>query len=101
MGSRNRCRDGMDEQGDRARKRSAGAFKRADYNNDYLAERHGRAPSLCRVTSIPSSTTASMDAQTKPSINATPVMQAGLSMVVWILKREVRAIGGCLGIHRR
>jgi len=22
-------------------------------------------------------------------------------MVVWILKREVRAIGGCLGIHRR
>ncbi len=27
--------------------------------------------------------------------------QAGLSMVVWILKREVRAIGGCLGIHRR
>jgi hypothetical protein len=28
-------------------------------------------------------------------------MQAGLSMVVWILKREVRAIGGCLGIHRR
>ncbi len=30
-----------------------------------------------------------------------PVMQAGLSMVVWILKREVRAIGGCLGIHRR
>jgi hypothetical protein len=33
--------------------------------------------------------------------NSTPVMQAGLSMVVWILKREVRAIGGCLGIHRR
>ena len=30
-----------------------------------------------------------------------PVMQAGLPMVVWILKREVRAIGGCLGIHRR
>ena len=29
------------------------------------------------------------------------VMQAALSMVVWILKREVRAIGGCLGIHRR
>ena len=24
-----------------------------------------------------------------------------LSLVVWILKREVRAIGGCLGIHRR
>jgi hypothetical protein len=24
-----------------------------------------------------------------------------LSLVVWILKREVRAIRGCLGIHRR
>ena len=26
---------------------------------------------------------------------------AGLSLMVWILKREVRAFGGCLGMHRR
>jgi hypothetical protein len=38
MGSRNRCRNGMDEQGGRARKRSADAFKRAETTNDYLAE---------------------------------------------------------------
>jgi hypothetical protein len=38
MGSRNRCRDGMDEQGGGARKRPADAFRRVDYNNDYLAE---------------------------------------------------------------
>ena len=24
-----------------------------------------------------------------------------LSLVVWTLKREVRAFGGCLGMHRR
>ena len=24
-----------------------------------------------------------------------------LSLVVWILKREVRAFGGCLGMYRR
>ena len=29
------------------------------------------------------------------------VRKLGLSLVVWILKREVRAIGGCLGMHRR
>ena len=32
-----------------------------------------------------------------PTTNRVP----NLSLVVWILKREVRAIGGCLGIHRR
>ena len=26
---------------------------------------------------------------------------AGLSLMVWILKREVRAFGGCLGMCRR
>jgi hypothetical protein len=26
---------------------------------------------------------------------------AGLSLMVWILKREVRAFGGCLGMYRR
>ena len=26
---------------------------------------------------------------------------AGLSLMVWILKREVRAFGGCLGTYRR
>jgi hypothetical protein len=26
---------------------------------------------------------------------------AALSLVVWTLKREVRAFGGCLGMHRR
>ena len=26
---------------------------------------------------------------------------AMLSLVVWALKREVRAFGGCLGMHRR
>jgi hypothetical protein len=37
-----------------------------------------------------------------------PCMQAvtgscipGLSLMVWILKREVRAFGGCLGTYRR
>ena len=27
--------------------------------------------------------------------------RAVLSLVVWIFKREVRAFGGCLGMHRR
>ena len=26
---------------------------------------------------------------------------AGLMLMVWILKREVRAFGGCLGMYRR
>ena len=26
---------------------------------------------------------------------------ASLSLMVWILKREVRAFGGCLGMYRR
>ena len=78
----------MDEQGGRARKRSADAFKRAETTNDYLAEWFVR--------------TSSPYGSTKPDhLMSAPVMQAGLSMVVWILKREVRAIGGCLGIHRR
>ena len=64
------------------------AFKSTDYNNDYLAEWSVR--------------TSSPYGSTKPNRRiSAPVMQAGLSMVVWILKREVRAIGGCLGIHRR
>src|SRR5215218_3991475 len=99
MGSRNRCRDGMDEQGGTARKRSGDAFKRADYNNDYLAERCGRAPSPCRVMiAIGACPDGGRTNQT--AFVSAPVMQAGLSMVVWILKREVRAIGGCLGIQR-
>lgn len=28
-------------------------------------------------------------------------LYAGLSLMVWILKREVRASGGCLGMYRR
>ena len=33
---------------------------------------------------------------------ALPTMRVPiLSLVVWILKREVRAIGGCLGMYRR
>ena len=28
-------------------------------------------------------------------------LYAGLSLMVWILKREVRAFGGCLGMYRR
>ena len=32
-------------------------------------------------------------------ISARPV--SGLILVVWVLKREVRAFGGCLGMHRR
>ena len=65
-------------------------------HNDYLAERCGQAPSLCRIIDRPRYLDDRPDHQTP-----TPVMQAVLSMVVWILKREVRAIGGCLGIHRR
>jgi hypothetical protein len=38
MGSRNRCRDGVDGQGGDARKRIADASGNDDYNNDYLAE---------------------------------------------------------------
>ncbi len=26
---------------------------------------------------------------------------AGLTLMVWVLKREVRASGGCLGMYRR
>ena len=29
------------------------------------------------------------------------VRQAALLLVVWTLKREVRAFGGCLGMYRR
>jgi hypothetical protein len=66
----------------------ADAFKRAETTNDYLAEWFVR--------------TSSPYGSTKPDHRiSAPVMQAELSMVVWILKREVRAIGGCLGIHRR
>ncbi len=57
--------------------------------NDYLAEW-----SCANVESA-------LDQQNQTAKISAPVMQAGLSMVVWILKREVRAIGGCLGIHRR
>ena len=67
-----------------------------NYNNDYLAERSARAPSLERVTNA----RIGRSNQITDIIGAC-LMQAGLSMVVWILKREVRAIGGCLGIHRR
>jgi hypothetical protein len=28
-------------------------------------------------------------------------MLPGLMLMVWILKREVRAFGGCLGMYRR
>jgi hypothetical protein len=28
-------------------------------------------------------------------------LYAGLMLMVWILKREVRAFGGCLGMYRR
>ena len=28
-------------------------------------------------------------------------LYAGLLLMVWILKREVRAFGGCLGMYRR
>src|SRR5881628_2387796 len=78
MGSRNRCRDG-----DRSN-------LIVNYNNDYLAERCGRAPSPCRITST-AGYYVPVGVQTRPPINRRCVMQAGLSMVVWILKREVRA----------
>ena len=55
----------MDEQGGGARKGPhqsntlmgtqawpADAFGRVDYNNDYLAERCGQAPSLCRIIGL-------------------------------------------------
>jgi hypothetical protein len=32
---------------------------------------------------------------------ATGFRVPGLSLMVWILKREVRAFGGCLGMYRR
>ena len=67
------------------------------HNNDYLAERYARAPSLERIDDRP----RYLDDQPDHRQIEACVMQAGLSMVVWILKREVRAIGGCLGIHRR
>ena len=66
----------------------ADAFGHDETQNDYLAEWFVRTSSPYELT--------------KPDHRiSAPVMQAGLSMVVWILKREVRAIGGCLGIHRR
>ena len=33
--------------------------------------------------------------------SAAGVLLPGLSLMVWILKREVRAFGGCLGMYRR
>src|SRR3989337_2401168 len=101
MGSRNRCRDGMDQPGGSARKGPHQSntlmgthtwlpmgLAMTKHINDYLAEWFVR--------------TSSPYEPTKPDHRiSAPVMQAGLSMVGWILKREVRAIGGCLGIHRR
>ena len=71
----------------------------AYHNNDYLAERSRRRRAVLdhehgRVLRTGRSSNQITDISTLS-------MQAGLSMVVWILKREVRAIGGCLGIHRR
>ena len=70
-----------------------------NYNNDYLAERSRRRRAVLdhehgRMFCAGRSSNQITDISTLS-------MQAGLSMVVWILKREVRAIGGCLGIHRR
>ena len=36
-----------------------------------------------------------------PHDHKTSGFYAGLSLMVWILKREVRAFGGCLGTYRR
>ena len=49
----------------------------AEYEYDYLAEQ--------------------IHASSDEALSA----RAMLSLVVWILKREVRAIRGCLGMHRR
>ncbi len=75
----------------------------AIHNNDYLAERSARAPSgfsiklSLRWCPEPAPDRILPDHREIVALfNA-----AALSMVVWILKREVRAIGGCLGIHRR
>ena len=36
----------------------------------------------------------------RPRLETAPAY-ARLSLMVWILKREVRAFGGCLGMYRR
>ncbi len=36
-----------------------------------------------------------------PTIFKRSGFYAGLTLMVWILKREVRAFGGCLGMYRR
>jgi hypothetical protein len=38
--------------------------------------------------------------RTRTDVIADDILSA-LSLVVWTLKREVRAFGGCLGMHRR
>ena len=76
MGSRNRCRDGVDGQGGSARKRADDASGNDDYNNDYLAERCGRPPRPCRIIDRP----RYLDDRPDRQFNTTPVMQAGQTL---------------------
>ena len=45
--------------------------------------------------------TTKAEITTVPPFGDDRIMQPVLSLVVRILKREVRAFGGCLGMHRR
>ncbi len=75
---------------------SAARFMRVDvqfrslFTQDYLAEYEWRRLRVVLRRAL-------MQAPGTPTTNRVP----SLSLVVWILKREVRAIRGCLGMHRR
>jgi len=67
----------MDEQGGGTS--SAGdAFKRADYNNDYLAERSERTPSPCRITNVLVIWTFKPDHQTLGACHASRIVDGGV-----------------------
>jgi hypothetical protein len=68
----------MDEHSGSARKRSADAFKRADYNNDYLAERCGWAPSPCRIIDRPRYLDDRPDHQSNDTCHASRPVDGGV-----------------------
>jgi hypothetical protein len=54
-----------------------------------------------RLSSAPKRLASSMGEAGCRLMQAASGFVPGLSLMVWILKREVRAFGGCLGMYRR
>ena len=74
-------------------------FDRSDRTSDNKAEIKSSAPRRCvgPLARRPGRTTWHCSAEFRVDLRVDPV----LSLVVWTLKREVRAIRGCLGMYRR